>query len=85
VHNVVEAELWLMDGLIAKQHETFSFWSWSSQALGAAGWLLVWSSFLQGQVQAKARKQLSDWKAERASASGAAIVTTVGCKRVRSY
>lgn len=73
MHNVVEAEFWLTDGLIAKHHDTFSFWSWSSQALGAAGWLLGWSSFLQGQVQAKARKQLSDWENKRASASGAAI------------
>lgn len=46
------------DGLIADQRDTFDFWRWSRQALGAPGLLLGWTPLLQKSVQRKAKAGL---------------------------
>lgn len=58
VHNHVQASFTFQDGLIRTHHDSFSFWRWSRQALGAVGWLLGWSSYLQNKVRATARQGL---------------------------
>jgi ketosteroid isomerase-like protein len=58
VHNKVLAELTVKDGKIIRHKDLFNFWHWSSQALGPAGLLLGWSSFLQKKIQTKALASL---------------------------
>jgi ketosteroid isomerase-like protein len=58
VHNLIDAEFEFADGLIVQHHDRFDFWRWSRQALGAPGWLLGWSPFLQRKVQAQAMANL---------------------------
>lgn len=64
VHNIIEAEFELKDGLIYRHTDRFDFWRWSRQALGAAGWLLGWSDFLKNKVQVNAMKGLRAFMAK---------------------
>ena len=64
VHNVIDANFTLRDGLIVRHVDRFDFWRWSRQALGAPGWLLGWSGLLQRKVRDNAAKGLSDFKAK---------------------
>ena len=59
VHNVITSTFEFRDGLILRQRDRFDFWRWSRQALGPAGLLLGWTSFLQRKVQATAAKSLA--------------------------
>lgn len=54
VHNVIHAEFLFRDDLISRHDDTFSFYKWSSQALGITGMLFGWSRFLEEKVQAQA-------------------------------
>lgn len=67
VHNSIDAEFALRDGLIVRHIDRFDFWRWSRQALGAPGWLLGWSGALRGKVQANARKTLDGFIARHAA------------------
>jgi hypothetical protein len=58
VHNVVEGRFTFKDGLIATHRDTFGFWRWSRQALGAPGWLVGWTPMLRRQVRARAASNL---------------------------
>ena len=58
VYNIIEAEFQFKAGRIAAHHDHFSFWRWSSQALGPSGLLLGWSPFLHNKVRATARARL---------------------------
>ena len=58
VHNIIEAEFQFQAGRIAAHHDHFSFWRWSSQALGPSGVLLGWTPFLHSKVRATARARL---------------------------
>jgi ketosteroid isomerase-like protein len=58
VHNIIHADFRFSDGLIAEHVDTFDFWRWSRQSLGAPGWLLGWTPLLQGKVQAQAARAL---------------------------
>ncbi len=58
VHNIIHANFDFKDGLIIKHTDTFNFWRWSRMALGFSGLLLGWTPFMQGKVQATARKSL---------------------------
>jgi hypothetical protein len=49
-------------GLIARQQDTFDFWKWSRQALGAPGLLLGWTPVLQHSVRDKARGGLAAFR-----------------------
>ncbi|MBK6342313.1 MAG: nuclear transport factor 2 family protein [Flavobacteriales bacterium] len=51
VHNIIRSEFKLRDGLIVEQRDRFNFWRWSRQSLGASGWLLGWTPFVQGKVR----------------------------------
>ena len=54
VHNRIDAGFEFRDGKIIRHLDHFSFWRWSRQALGAPGWLLGWTPFLQNKVRATA-------------------------------
>ena len=58
VHNVIEAEFRFEAGRIAEHHDHFSFWRWSSQALGSTGLLLGWTPVVHNKVRATARARL---------------------------
>lgn len=51
------------EGLIATQRDTFDFWRWSRQALGAPGLLLGWSPMLRKKVRATAAANLATFLA----------------------
>ena len=61
VHNVIHGTFTFRDGKVVAHTDGFDFWVWSRQALGAPGWLLGWSGFLRGKVQAQARQRLRGW------------------------
>ncbi|MFZ5475432.1 MAG: nuclear transport factor 2 family protein [Myxococcota bacterium] len=63
VHNVIDARFAFRDGLIAEHVDTFDFWAWSKQALGATGWALGWTPVLRRKVGATARRQLDKYMA----------------------
>ncbi len=58
VHNSIDALFTLRDGRVVRHVDAFSFWRWSRQALGPAGWLLGWTPLLRGKVRAQAAKGL---------------------------
>jgi hypothetical protein len=58
VHNIVDAEFEFKDGLIIKHIDSFDFWSWSRQALGAPGLLLGWTPLLRNKVSKMAMGNL---------------------------
>jgi len=58
VHNIVDAEFEFRDGKIIKHIDSFSFWSWSRQALGAPGLLLGWTPLLRNKVSKMAMGNL---------------------------
>ncbi|MEM6766655.1 MAG: nuclear transport factor 2 family protein [Bacteroidota bacterium] len=65
VVNRIQATFLLEEGKIIKHDDVFSFWKWSSQALGLPGMLLGWTSFLQKKVQATTTKRLAVFSAKR--------------------
>lgn len=58
VVNAIHAEFEFQDGLIIKHTDDFDIWKWSKQALGFAGLLLGWTSFMQRKIQEKALSSL---------------------------
>lgn len=71
VVNDIQARFRFENGLIAEHDDSFSFYKWSRQALGAPGLLLGWTPLLQGKVRKQARAQLDEFLAEDASAQSA--------------
>lgn len=59
VHNIIDSEFEFKDGKIIKHIDRFNFWHWSRQALGAIGFALGWSPFLQKKVSAMAMQNLN--------------------------
>ncbi|MFX7804557.1 nuclear transport factor 2 family protein, partial [Acinetobacter baumannii] len=59
VINRINANFEIEDGKITKHTDSFSFYRWSSQALGLIGILLGWTPFLQQKVQKNARQSLT--------------------------
>jgi len=53
------------EGLIATQRDSFEFWRWSRQALGAPGLLLGWSPMLRKKVRATAAANLATFLARQ--------------------
>ncbi len=51
------------DGLIAGHQDSFNFWRWSQQALGAPGLLLGWTPFLRNKVKTQANANLTKYLA----------------------
>ncbi len=58
VRNVIHSQFEFKDGKIVSERDDFSFWRWSSQALGAAGLFLGWMPRLQQKVQRTANGNL---------------------------
>ena len=65
VHNIIDAEFRLRDGLIVDHRDHFDFWRWSRQALGLPGVLLGWSPLLHNKVRAQAAGRLAAFAAKQ--------------------
>ena len=65
VVNHIQASFVFEDGKIIKHDDVFSFWKWSSQALGLPGMLLGWTPFLKKKTQSVARKGLAKFSEKR--------------------
>ena len=64
VHNSIDARFDIgPDGLIRRHQDSFDFWRWSRQALGAPGLLLGWTPFLRAKVRATAAGNLQKFLA----------------------
>ena len=61
VHNKIDAVFAFRDGKIVRHVDSFGFWAWASQALGAIGTMLGWCGPLKARVRKKADKSLSDY------------------------
>jgi ketosteroid isomerase-like protein len=68
VHNDVLARFRFEDGLIAEHVDTFSFYTWSRQAMGGVGRLLGWTPLLRNMVRGKALGDLRAFMGEQPSA-----------------
>ena len=58
VKNIIFAEFRFVDGKISRHSDHFSFWRWSSMALGPAGVFLGWSGYLRRKAQQHALSAL---------------------------
>ncbi len=67
VVNRIEAKFAFRDGKIVRHYDRFSFWKWSSQALGPAGQLFGWFAPLKWLVRRQAAEQLARFSAKRAA------------------
>ena len=67
VRNVGLANFALRDGGIQSHVDSFPFWRWSRQALGAPGLLLGWTPMLRSKVRRNARRQLERFMTEPAA------------------
>lgn len=59
VHNVIDARFAFKDGLIVNHEDSFDFYRWSRQALGATGLLLGWTPMVKGKVRGQAAAGLA--------------------------
>jgi ketosteroid isomerase-like protein len=66
VVNDIRAEFRFRDGRIVEHRDSFDFYRWARQALGAPGLLLGWTGWMQKQVQGRAAKGLKAFQAKRA-------------------
>jgi len=67
VTNRITAHFTFENSLIVHHSDSFSFYKWSRQALGATGLLLGWTSFLQNKVRANAMQSLARFIAKKSS------------------
>ena len=58
VVNRIKASFVFKNGKIVKHVDSFSFYQWSSQALGLPGILLGWTDFLKNKVRKRAAENL---------------------------
>lgn len=65
VHNRIKSRFVVRDGKIVDHKDSFPFWRWSRQALGAKGWLLGWTPLVRMAVRRQARKRLDKWSDKR--------------------
>lgn len=71
VHNAIDAEFVLREGLILAHRDRFDFYRWARQALGPSGWLLGWTPLLRGKVRAQAARNLAAFRARKQAPPGA--------------
>ncbi|MCB0245996.1 MAG: nuclear transport factor 2 family protein, partial [Anaerolineae bacterium] len=57
-HNRIDASFRFQDGKIIQHRDSFSFWRWSSMALGPVGMLLGWSPLVKNKVRRQAAHNL---------------------------
>ncbi len=67
VHNKIDATFKFKDGLIIEHTDAFDLYAWTKMALGPVGFLLGWTSTLQGKIRGQAGAGLDKWMAERAA------------------
>ncbi len=65
VRNEIFAQFQFQDGQICRHSDHFSFWRWSSQALGPVGALLGWSGSFRRKVQQQAAHSLHRFAQKR--------------------
>ncbi len=58
VHNKIDAEFQFKDGKIIRHKDSFSFWKWSSMALGPVGMLLGGTPLIKNKVRQQAAANL---------------------------
>jgi len=58
VVNKIAARFEFLDEKIVKHTDHFNMWRWTQQALGLPGYLLGWTSFLEGKVRKQALASL---------------------------
>ncbi|MFA4929129.1 MAG: nuclear transport factor 2 family protein [Patulibacter sp.] len=58
VVNRIHAEYRFRDGLIVDHRDSFSFFTWSKQALGPVAWLIGWNPIGRATVRKKATARL---------------------------
>jgi len=64
VDNSIDARFeFAPDGRIARHRDSFDFWRWSRQAMGAPGLLLGWTPLLKGKVRGRAAANLRKFMA----------------------
>ena len=61
MHNVIEARFEFAKGQIVRHVDDFSFYNWSSQALGTKGLLLGWTPFVRAAVRKRAATGLAQF------------------------
>ncbi len=61
VINRIDAQFIFENGKIIKHIDSFSFYTWSKQALGFTGFLLGWTPFLKNKIRNIAGKSLQDF------------------------
>ena len=69
VHNRIAASFTFEDGAIRKHTDVFDLYRWTRMALGAPGFLLGWSGFLQNKVRRQANGSLKKFIAKEAEVS----------------
>ncbi len=62
VHNIVDAEFELKDGLIIKHTDKFNLHKWAGQALGLSGKLLGGTKFFKKKLHAQTGATLKNFK-----------------------
>ncbi len=65
VFNSIDARFEFADGKIVRHVDSFDFWKWCRQALGAPGWLLGWSGALRNKVRQTAQARLTEYRERR--------------------
>lgn len=65
VHNHIQSNFTFANGKIVKHTDSFSFYKWASQALGAPGVLLGWSSIVKTKVRKEAMNSLLNFMKNR--------------------
>lgn len=67
VENRISAVFAFRNGKIVRHYDRFSFWRWSSQALGPLGRILGWSAPLKWMVRRQAARQLERFQQKKGS------------------
>lgn len=69
VHNIIDAQFTFdAQGLIQTHRDSFNFWRWARQALGAPGILLGWTPVVRNQVRAQAAANLRRFMSQQPAA-----------------
>lgn len=63
VHNHIEAEFEIENGLIIKHIDRFNLFTWSCQAMGLQGYLIGWTPFFQRKLQEQTNSLLKKFEA----------------------
>ena len=59
VTNNIKAYMRIKDGLIVEHTDSFSLSAWARQALGAPGFLLGWTDWMQNKIHKEAKSNLA--------------------------